>query len=104
MICDELSHASFRFVLRCLSAELDGGRGRGGGVVQTLPITEVSEHRPARVNERFLRNIIIKTSKRVIDKLLMALHELPSCGNGVAVSGFAMLKESSGSSGLSNPW
>ena len=68
---------------------------------------EVLEHLRGLVNETFLRKVIKKTTeKTVIDMLLIARHKLPSCGNGVAVSGFAMSKESSGSSGsgLNNPW
>ena len=43
MIFDELSNAYFRFVLRRLGAELDGGGGRPGAPAAD---TEFSEHRP----------------------------------------------------------
>ena len=104
MICDELSNASLRFVLRRLAAELDGESSR-------RPPPRCRPRKfwstgSSRVTERFLRKTTLKTAKAVIDKHLIARHELPSCGNGAAVSGFAMFKESSGSSGsgLSNPW
>ena len=45
MIFDELSNAHFRFVLRRLGAELDGGEGVSRPPAPR-PATEVSEHRP----------------------------------------------------------